>query len=115
MLHFSWRAIFAFGIMIALAGCVTPYTPWPDEAGGGMAESYPAENEALTLLKQRYRLLLERRADERVPAQMLLAQTLIVRALREQAGGLSNDSGQTISAASAALDDIEKTLGGRRE
>ncbi len=115
MLLYPWRVIFAAGLVSVLAGCVTPYTPWPDEAGGGMAETYPAENEALVGLKVRYRLLLDQGADERVPAQMLLAQTLIVRAYHEQAGGLLTDAGQTMSAASAVLDDIERHIGGSRE
>jgi hypothetical protein len=108
------KVIFALLLLALLGGCVTPYTPWPGEGGGGLGEQYSAGDEALALLKARYQMLLERRAEERAPSQMLLAQTLIIRAFRERAGGLAIDSGQTEAAASAVLDKIERQLGARR-
>ena len=108
------KVILTFALVQFLAGCVTPYTPWPNEGGGGTGERYPAQDEALARLKGRYEALLDRRADERAPSQMLLAQTLIVRAFRERAGGLVLDSSQTEAAASAVLDGIEQRLGVRR-
>ncbi len=108
------KVIFTLAFVPLLAGCMTPYTPWPSEGGGGTGERYPAPDEGLARLKERYETLIERRADERAPSQMLLAQTLIVRAFRERAGGLVIDSGQTEAAASAVLDGIERRLGGRR-
>ena len=108
------RVIFTLAFLPLIGGCVTPYTPWPGEGGGGVGEQYPAQDEALKRLKERYEALLDRRADERAPSQMLLAQTLIIRTFRERAGGLTIDSGQTEAAASAILDSIERQLGKRR-
>jgi hypothetical protein len=100
----------AFALAGAVAGCVTLYTPWPGEGGGGEAELHSSENEALVRLKERFRLLLDRGASEKRSAQMLHAQTLLIRAYREEAGGLYIDAGRSISEASAALDDIEGTI-----
>ncbi len=86
------------------------YTPWPREGGGGLAERYPTEDESLLRIKVRFVKLLDRAAGERFPAQMLLAQTYIIRAFREKAGGLSIDSSKSIAAASAVLDEVERQL-----
>jgi hypothetical protein len=96
---------------LSLPACITPYTPWPDEATGGLAEKEAAFDPELESLKKRYTALQDVKAETRFPALMLEAQRLIVRASRERAGALVIDSSRTAAEVSSLLAQLEARLG----
>lgn len=84
--------------------------PWPGEATGGLAERHPTDWSAGTAMEERFVALLKAGADARMPARMLDARDLMIRARREYAGGLVKDAERTLGAVDVMLSSIEREM-----
>lgn len=99
-------AVLAMLMLPALAGC----TPWPEYGTGGLAERQPTESAAVVLLDNRYQALVAAGALRLAAGRMTEANLMLVRARREFAAGLFEDSDHSLAKADAIIASLERDI-----
>jgi len=100
-----WRMRLAAVVVAIFAGLVGGCAAWPETATGGLAELYPSSSVRITDLERRYAAQAHGPAADLAPALLVEARGYLIRAKREQAGGLPAD-------AEASADKVESILRG---
>lgn len=103
------RAVAALVVLVAVAGLAGACAPWPETATGGLAELYPSSSGRINQLEARYTAQAHGPAADRAPAQLLEARGYLIRAKREQAGGLLADAEVSADRVESILRALEGT------
>jgi hypothetical protein len=100
--------IAALALATGVTGCATP---WPEGGSGGLAERDSASTPSLDAASASLDRLSVAGGEKYAAADMVEARLLLVRAKREQAGGLPSEASSDLARLQATIERIEMRLG----
>ena len=102
-----WLVVWA---LVASTAGLQACAPWPGMATGGLAERHLTDWPELARLQQRYNAAAVAGADRFQAGKLDVAHLLLIRAQREDEGGLFEDSKLTLTKADSVITEIERDL-----
>ena len=99
------RCLLAFGLALSASAC-----DWPQAGTGGLAERQPALTPAIEQASTALDRLSAAGGDRYAAADMVDARTLLTRARREYAGGLTTAADADMARLNVAIERIESRL-----
>ena len=100
------RSLAGLALMLTAAAC-----SWPEPGTGGAAERDPVSTPSLDAASASIDRLSVAGGEKYAAADMVEARLLLVRAKREQAGGLPSEASSDLARLQATIERIEMRLG----